>query len=574
MRTLPYADPGVPDLRGPHHYLWWVARGQWRTLVLGTVLGTVWMLSQAMVPAVVGSAIDDGLIGGDRGALLTWSLAVVGLALLTAASGTLRHRFAVANWLQAAFRTIQLVGDHAARTGPALGRAVPTGEVVTNVASDSMRIGGVYDVFGRFVGAIVSYAVVAAILLSRNLTLGLVVLIGVPLLVTSLGSVLRPLQRRQTAQREESGRLTTLGADTVTGLRVLRGIGGEETFLRRYAEQSQRVLATGRRVAPVQATLDSARVLLPGIFMVLVTWIGARLVAQDALQPGDLVAFYGYAMFLVLPLSTATEFADRFIRARIAAGKTIAILRVPGDEATTRTGRTAPAPDRAAELHDPVSGVRIEPGRMTCVVSARAEEAAAVADRLGRFGPEPTPVTWGGVELSEIDLGVVRERIVLVENDSHLFTGPLREGLDIRGTRSDSEILEAVRTASAQDVLQALPEGLDSEMAERGRSFSGGQRQRLVLVRALLIDPEVLVLVEPTSAVDAHTEARIAARLAVTRTGRTTVVMSASPLVLDQADEVLLLVDGTVVARGRHHDLMSEHPAYRSVVVRGEEVSV
>src|SRR6185503_12374464 len=119
----------------------------------------------------------------------------------------------------------------------------------------------------------------------------------------------------------------------------------------------------------------------------------------------------------------------------------------------------------------------------------------------------------------------------------------------------------ALDTASAADILEALPEGLETLVAERGRTFSGGQRQRLVLARALAADPEILVLVEPTSAVDAYTEARIAARLRRHRAGRTTVVTSSSPLVLDAVDEVAFLHDGRVEASGRHSELLESVPA-------------
>jgi ABC-type multidrug transport system fused ATPase/permease subunit len=132
-------------------------------------------------------------------------------------------------------------------------------------------------------------------------------------------------------------------------------------------------------------------------------------------------------------------------------------------------------------------------------------------------------------------------------------------------------VYRVLEVASAVDVLDVLPDGLDSLVEERGRSYSGGHRQRLALARVLLADPEVLVLVEPTSAVDAHTEARIAARLAEARRGRTTVVTTASPLLLDRADHVVLLEDGVVTAEGGHRELLAGHPAYRSVVIRGEE---
>jgi ABC-type bacteriocin/lantibiotic exporter with double-glycine peptidase domain len=121
--------------------------------------------------------------------------------------------------------------------------------------------------------------------------------------------------------------------------------------------------------------------------------------------------------------------------------------------------------------------------------------------------------------------------------------------------------------------MDALPEGLETVLTERGRTFSGGQRQRLVLARVLTLDPEILVLVEPTSAVDAHTEARVAARLREHRAGRTTVVATSSPLMLDAVDEVALLHDGRVVATGSHRELLDTTPAYRRVVTREGEVA-
>jgi ABC-type multidrug transport system fused ATPase/permease subunit len=170
-----------------------------------------------------------------------------------------------------------------------------------------------------------------------------------------------------------------------------------------------------------------------------------------------------------------------------------------------------------------------------------------------------------------VPIAQVRERILVGDNDPRLFTGPLRRELDPGERHSDADLLATLAVCSAEDVLDALPDGLDSTVEERGRSFSGGQRQRLGLARALLADADILVLVEPTSAVDAHTEARIAARLAAHRAGRTTVLMTASPLLLDHADHVVFLDGGVVVAEGSHHRLLRSCPAYRSTVTRGED---
>jgi len=597
MQRLPYPDPGLPDLRTPLRFLRWVARGQWRTLSWGVLFGVIWMVSQALFPAAVGQAIDLGIIADDMQALLVWSGVLVGLGAVGALSGAMRHRFAVENWLRASFRCMQLIGYKAADTGEALPRRMPTGEVVATVASDSMRLGGLYDVSARFAGAIVSYVVVAVLLLSKSRPLGLVVLIGVPVLVSTLSFILRPLQRRQSEQREQSGKLITLGADTVAGLRVLRGIGGEQQFLRRYQEQSQRVRVVGVRVAGVQASLDAAQVLLPGVFVVLVTWLGARFALDGTITPGDLVQFYGYAAFLVMPLRTATEFADRATRAHIAARKIIRVLSTEpdtkdadfanvtgnsqdaehlnntGDLNTTHAHATRTAtvePPHGVPLTDPASNVTIAPGQLTAIVSARPEESRALADRLGRFGKTRTEVHLDGVAIADLPLATVRRRIVVSEIDPRLFTGSLREELDPHGIHDDEAILSALMVASGEDVMEALPSGLDSDVEERGRSFSGGQRQRLALTRALLTNAETLVLVEPTSAVDTHTEARIAVRLASARAGRTTVVMTSSPLMLDQADAVILLADGMAAARGTHKELMATSPAYKDTVIRGE----
>ena len=568
MIQLPVADPGVPDTRSPVRLLVWVGRHQVPTLVAGVVFGIIWMLAQALMPFAIGRAIEDGIVEGDNSALAAWSLVLLGLGATQAIAGVMRHRNAVANWLQATFRLSQLVAHHAARSGGAIRGRLSTGEVVATVANDAMRAGGAYDITARLSGAIVSYVVVAVILLSSSVVLGLLVLLGVPVLVLLLGTVIRPLQARQRDQRHEVGRLTALGADTAAGLRVLRGIGGEQAFFDRYRESSQQVRIAGVRVALPQSTLDAAQVFLPGVFVVLVTWIGARFALSGRINAGELVAFYGYAAFLVIPLRTAAEAVDKVTRAVVGARRMLDVLAVEPAVADPKAPVAEPPP--GSEVADADSGLVIEPGRLTCVVSANPHESAALADRLGRFA-DSVGATLGGVPLRELPLDAVRRRILVGEPDPMLFSGTLRTVLDPWGGATDDDIHEAVSVAAAEDVLEALPDGLDELVDERARSFSGGQRQRLALVRALLADPEILILVEPTSAVDAHTEARIAARLRHARSGRTTVVVTASPLVLDRADVVAFLTDGRVTATGVHRELLRESPDYRLTVTRGEE---
>jgi ABC-type multidrug transport system fused ATPase/permease subunit len=567
---LPADDPGAPDTRSPARLLLWVGRHQLVTIAAGIFFGIVWMVAQALMPFTIGRAIQVGIIEHDNRALGLWTLVLLALGATQAFAGIMRHRFAVFNWLQASFRLAQVVAHHASRAGPAVRGRLSTGEVVATVSNDAMRAGGAFDITARLAGAVVSYVVVAFILLSSSVVLGLVVLLGVPLLVLLVGTVIKPLQARQAEQREEVGKLTALGADTAAGLRVLRGIGGEPEFLDRYRRRSQEVRLAGVRVALPQSTLDAAQVFVPGLFVVVVTWLGARFAVSGKIEPGELIAFYGYAAFLVIPLRTAAEAVDKMTRAYVGAGRMLEVLSVERDVAEPEA--PAEEPPAGVPLTDSRSGLVVEPGSFTCLVSADPDEAAAIADRLGRFG-DGDSVVLGDVELAELHTDAVRRRIVVSEADPVLFSGKLRSELDPWGRAADDdEILAAVGVADADDVLEALPDGLDTAVDERARSFSGGQRQRLVLTRALLSDAEILVLVEPTSAVDAHTEARIARRLHYARAGRTTVIVTTSPLMLDQADRVVLIEGGRVVAEGSHRELLSTNPGYRDTVTRGVDL--
>lgn len=567
MRPLPVADPGTPDHRSPTRFLLWLASRAWPTLLGAVGLGIVSMVGQALVPAMVGQAIDAGIRARDLHALTFWALALLALGMLEAAAGIGRHRLAVFNWLAAAYRTVQLTIAQANRLGATLPKRLATGEVVSIGTADISHIGGALEITGRGAGAVVAIGAVTAILLTTSVPLGLVVVLGVPVLVVTVGGLIRPLHRRQQAYRDQEGALTTRAADIVAGLRVLRGVGGEPVFGDRYREQSQRLREHGVRVAKVESVLAASEVLLPGVFVALLTWLGARFVLRGEMTPGQLVAFYGYAAFLVTPLRTLTEAIDKVTRGHVAARRVVRLLDLAPEFVDPE--HPVSLPDAPGDLIDPASGLVARAGRLTAVAAADPRDATTIADRLGRLADGE--VTLAGVPLQELPLATVRGRILVADNDARLFSGRLRAELDPRDRADEATIRAALVAASATDIVEALPDGLDTVVAERGREFSGGQQQRLRLARALVADPQVLVLVEPTSAVDAHTEARIAARLGAARRGRTTVVCTTSPLVLDRADVVAFVDDGKVIAEGTHRELLDAEPRYAATVTRGED---
>ncbi|MGH6656611.1 MAG: ABC transporter transmembrane domain-containing protein [Actinocrinis sp.] len=510
MRHLPVPDPGEPDARSATRYLLWLVRNQRATIVGGMLFGVVWMVSQALMPAVIGRTIDAGITRSDHGALLRWSALVLVLGATTAASGIMRHRNALVNFLAAGYTTVQVVTRKAVSLGATLPLRVAAGDVVAVGTSDIAELGGGLDVTARLAGAIVAIIAVAVIMLVTSVPLGLIVLIGVPVLTAFTGFLLRPLHERQRRYRARQGELTARAIDIAAGLRVLRGIGGEAAFAQRYRRESQGLRGAAVEVTRVESGLAAVEVLMPGVIVVGVTFLAARFAVASRLSVGDLVAFYGYAAFLATPLRTLMEAADNVTRAHVAARRVVRILNLDAEIVDPEQPQSPPP---GAVLADSASGLRIAPGALFAIACADPADADTLSARLARFEDSGAP-TLGGVPLARMSVSEVRQRVLLARNSDHFFTGTLREELDPAGRATDADIRRAIDIASARDAVDPLPDGLDTEVVDGGRTFSGGQLQRLRLARALLATREITILVEPTSAVDAHTEARIADRLA------------------------------------------------------------
>lgn len=558
---------GSPDTRGPLRFVWWLITRQPGRILTGTLYGTLWMTTVMVPPYLMARAIDDGLRAGRPGALVLWVAAMAAVLLFNVAMSVLRHRTMTQVRMDAAHRTMRVVNGHSTVLGSSLARRVSSGELSTVQAADVMLIAHILTMTGPGVGAVIAYVGVAVLLVGISPLLGAIVVIGVPVLAVVIGPLLGRLQDRERSYREHQGETTALAADIVSGLRVLCGIGGKDHFARRYRDRSGELLHQGYRVSETTSWFQAVTYCLPVIFLGAVTWVAARLTLDGQITVGEAVAVYGYVALLIIPILFLIEGATGLVQGLVSVRRVLRVLTL--EPPLAGSGMNRPGPEEDAELVDPASGVTVPPGRCTALVSASPEEAAAVADRLCRH--TDSDVLWGGIPLRDVGLNEVRERLLLCDNESYLFAGSLREVLDPHGRFPDEELRAALRTAGAVDVLTSLPDGLDSRVEPRGRNLSGGQRQRVRLARAVLASPEVLALVEPTSAVDAHTEAAIAERLVEARIGRTTVVVGTSPLLLDRADRIVLLVDGTAVAVGTHGELIASRRDYRALVLRGAD---
>jgi ABC-type multidrug transport system fused ATPase/permease subunit len=544
--------------------MWWLTRLQpWRVL-RGAFFGTTWMIGLSVRPYLVARAIDDGLRAGDTGALFFWVATIVVAGVVLAWLGINRHRTMTFVREDATARSAGVLLRHLSRTGAAIPRKLDSGEVATVGGSDIGHVSQVLTMTGPGVGAVIAYAVIAVVLWRINPLLAVVVLVGVPGVAVLIAPLLRRLEHAESAYRRQQGILTARAGDIVAGLRVLAGVGGRDLFARRYGERSRLLLGEGYRVAAVNSWIDALLVGVPGLFTASVVWLAARMAADGDITIGQMVAVYGYVAILIVPVYFILGASHDMIRGRVAARRLIALLTVAPDDAGGEG--TASGPAVPADLHDPQTGLTVASGTLLGVAADDPADAAGLADRLGRYAA--SDVTWGGLRLAGIALPEVRARILVADHDSFIFAGTLREILQAGGQHDDARLRSGLRSASAEDVADALPAGLDTPIGTRARTLSGGQRQRIQLARALLVEPEVLILIDPTSAVDAHTEARIADRLRETRAGRTTIVLTTSPLLLSRTDAVAHLSDGRIVATGTHDDLLDGAPAYRALVSR------
>ena len=455
-RLLPAPDaplPRPPSTR-TRSLLGWFTRRAAGPLAVAGLASVVANTIQAVAPAFLGAALDSGIENGLNARVWTICLSLLGLFVIYAVGDTAQSYFGLCAWMRTTFDVARMAGRQVSITGADLSRQVSTGEVASVVASDAQYVGNFFERLAPMAGAVVSFGVVAVLMVSVSARLGLIVLVGMPLVAWIVTLVIRPLQRRQAVQREAQSEVTTITTDTVAGLRILRGIGGEDVFARRYREASQELRRRGVEVAGTQSVLMSLQVLLPGLFVAVVVWAAARLAITGAISAGDLVTFYGYTAYLSWPLMVFSSSVQDYARAVIGLRRLGRLLDVvPASGTVDERLALNPADGTAirGEIIDIASGVRFAPGRLTAVVASDPDVSAALAARLGRLRDDAPEVTLAGRSLTGMPLSDVRASVVVCGARAELFTGTLRSALDVRSARAPETVgVEELVAAEAE----------------------------------------------------------------------------------------------------------------------------
>ncbi|MFC9789370.1 ABC transporter ATP-binding protein [Rhodococcus sp. NPDC127528] len=551
-----------------------------RRLAVGTVLMVVHQLAETAVPIAIGVIVGRAVTTGATGALL-WSVAGLGalFLVLTAAWRTGARLIVAAMQSEAHLLRVEVAGRILHPRG--VRTDLRSGELLTVATSDAEREAWILDVLPRIVAALTGVVASAVTLLLIDVPLGLAVLLGTPVILGLMQLVAPLITRRATAQQEATARASGMATDLVAGLRPLRGIGAEAEATRRYREVSGRALDATLRAARTSGAFLGVSVTVSALLAVGVAGFAGALALEGRITVGELITVVGLSQFVIEPLGMLARVPGYVANARASADRLALVL----DAEPLVPAGSHPLPATTdlelADVHyRSLRGLsmRAEPGELLGVLAHGPQDAEALAQLLsGHVPPEDYrgQVTVGGAGLAELDLAQARRALLVEPHHADLFAGTV--GSNVAAGRPDADpaaVRLALEASAAADVVGSHPHGLDLAVTDRGSSLSGGQRQRVALARALLAQAPVLVLHDPTTAVDAVTEQAIAEGISRLRHApdgprvHTTVLITSSPALLSVADRVVVLDDGRVAGEGTHGELAAADENYRKVVLR------
>ena len=557
--------------------------------VTGAVLsGLLWQTGAIAAPLIVSYTIDHGIVPRDGHALTIWLLALFGVGLLEVVAGGMRHIYAIRNRSASDARVRDAIFAHALRLDASYHDRVGPGELMSRASSDSEHVARMMDAIGHTIGYALTVVAVSVVMLVIDAKLALLVLLPLPLVSVVAWQYSRRYDARTRRLQEAWASAATLVEETVSGVRVVKGLGAGGALSGRFRSRSDEIVGRALDVARLDAVFNPALEVLPLLGIAVVLWVGGRQVISGSLSLGLFVAFNAYVVMLVWPLRVLGQRVSTLQKALAASARITEVLE---------TEPRLREPRHPQELAPPVRGdVRLEgvrfghegdrpildglelelpAGKSVALVGATGSGKSTVAGLLARlYDPDGGHVLLDGHDVRELRLADVRQAVALVFEETFLFTESVRENIRFgRPDADDESVARAAALAGAAEFIAGLPDGYETVLGERGFSLSGGQRQRIAIARAILADPAVLVLDDATSAVDATKEHEIRTALAKVMHGRTTLVIAHRPATIALADRVAVLENGRIVEEGTHAELVRASARYRELLALESEAA-
>ncbi|MCU1518731.1 MAG: transporter ATP-binding protein [Pseudarthrobacter sp.] len=590
MVTMPSRPAALPRPKSPPDVTHWkpgrlfrislFARRRGWLVALGSAGFICHQVCESLVPVVVGVVVDQALAPHDGGALLGWLAVLAAVFTVLAFSWRVGMRATMRAYSYGAHDLRQLAVDRVLHPHGMLHRRAP-GEVLSIASSDTDRVAGLAWLISWMLAAAAGVVTAAVSLLFISVPLGLSVLIATPVMLVTMHFLSVPLERRSEAEQAATARAGAVATDFVSGLRVLKGLGAEQSAVARYRAASQDSYASALRAVRSKAAYSGVSTALSAAFLACIAFFSSWMALLGQLSVGELVTVVGLAQFVQGPMMSLGFFGVELAQKRGSAKRLGRFLTEPAalDAVTARPSGQAPssagpAPGGpvlippALEVHPHAAGRPSIPaftartGQVVGVVVPDSEDAQHLVEVLGFRSPAPPGwLSAAGEDLAGLDPSAGRSLIFAGEHDAALFTGTVGDNLAGAGAVPDGR---AVAASAVADVLGHLDAGLDTVLHNQGRELSGGQRQRLVLGRALHQPQPVIVLHNPTTAVDTVTESLIAAGLR-DFPDKALILVTTSPTLLAACHHIVVAgseSDGV----GTHHELLDNLAGYRELV--------
>ena len=553
-----------------------------RVLVVVVVLQAIQTTASLMLPAINALLIDNGVLQGDNDYILTMGGVMLGFTLVQIV-------FAVgAVW-------------YAAQAAMGFGRDVRRDlfHSVTGFSAREVGQFGAPSLITRTtndvqqIQMLVVMAVTMMVTAPLNLVIGIffavredrglsmILLFAIPGAVLALGSIVYRMVPSFQAMQLRIDRVNLVLREQITGMRVVRAFVREPQESARFSQANDELTATALRAGRLMAATFPTVMLIINISSVSVIWIGGNRIGAGEMEIGAMVAYLTYLMQILFAVVMVTFMVSMIPRAAVAAERVVEVLDTestvrqperPFTEVTERgtlefrdVGFAYPGADRPVLCN---LSFRVEAGTTTAIIGSTGAGKTTLVDLVSRLADATEgSVLVDGVDVRDLDLDLLWSKVGYVPQKPFLFSGTVASNLKYgRPEATDGELWEALEIAQASGFVQAMPDGVESPIAQGGTNVSGGQRQRLCIARALVVKPEIYVFDDSFSALDLATDARLRAALKPHTAEAAVLVVAQRVSTIVDADQILVLEDGQIIGRGTHAELLETCPTYTEIV--------